>query len=365
VEEFKIEIKGFDAAKIRQKLKLKPGETFSRETLNQDIDKIREILREEKFVAPQLNEPRVVYERESNSITIELTGEVGPTVNVTVEAKGEKVGESTQTRLLPVKREGTLDFSAIIEGQRRLENYFQERGYFFATVTPICSVKPEFTENEASYTVNETEVLCSALSGANLTDRVIDVNYRADLNRQLKLTDIRIEGTDKLPIEEIRTVLESQEASLLGLIPYLGYGRGYTSADLLAKDARTIRALMNELGYRNADVTVRQGVALTGDDLIITFVVDEGIPTSISDIVINGNNSFSDDTLKAELPNVVGQNYSRARARNGVRKIAEYYADAGFYYAKINYSIEEVPDTPDQTMDLVKIIHQPDFDKRQ
>lgn len=357
VEEFKIEIKGFDSAKLRQKLKLKPGETFSREILNQDIEKIRATLREEKFVAPQLNEPRVTYERESNSITIELTGEVGPTVNVSVEAKGEKVSESTQTRLLPVKREGTLDYSAIIEGQRRLENYFQEQGYFFASVTPICSVKPEFTENEASYTVNETDVICSALSGANLTDRVIDVNYRADLNRRFKLTDIRIEGTDKLPIEEIRTVLETQKASLLGIIPFLGYGRGYTSEEFLRKDVLTIKSLMSELGYRKADVTVRRGIALNGDDLIITFVVDEGIPTRISDIVINGNKAFSIDILKAELPNIVGQNYSRARARNGVKDIAEYYANAGFYYAKINYSIEEVSDMPNQTEDLVKIIY--------
>lgn len=357
VNEFSINIEGFNSAKVREKLKLKPGEAFSREILNQDIERIREALREEKFVAPQLGEPRVVYERENNSITIELTGKVGPTVNVKVESGEVEIGEGTQTRLLPVKREGTLDYSAIIEGKRRLENHFQERGYFFAEVTPVCSVKPEFTEAEASYTVNETEVLCSALSGADVANRTVDVIYRAELNRRFELKDIRIEGTDKLPIEEVQSVLKSQETSILGLIPYLGYGRGYTSAELLEQDRRTIRALMNELGYRNAEVSVRQGIALTGDDLIITFFVEEGIPTKIFDIDIVGNNAFSDDVLKAELPNIVGQNFSRARARNGVRRIAEYYADAGFYYAKVNYSIEEVPDTPNQTEDLVKIIY--------
>lgn len=357
VEEFRINIQGFNPAQIREKLRLKPGETYSREKLNQDVERLRTALREERFVAPQLSEPRVVYERESNSITIEISGEVGPTVNVSVEAGDEKVGESTQTRLLPVKREGTLDYSAIIEGQRRLENYFQKQGYFFASVTPICSVNPEFTENEASYTVNETEVLCSAISGGDLTARTVDVTYRADLNRRLKLVDIRIEGTDKLPIEEIKPVLDSQEASILGIIPFLGYGRGYTSEELLRKDQLTITALMNELGYRRAEVRVRQGVALNGEDLIITFVVEEGILTKIADIEISGNTAFSDDVLKAELPNIVGQNYSRARARNGVRDIAEYYANAGYYYARVNYSIEEIPDKPDQIEDAVKIIY--------
>lgn len=357
IGEFRINIEGFNPAQIREDLSLKRGETYTREKLNQDIEKIREALREEKFVAPQLNEPRVVYERENNSIAIELTGRVGPAVNVSVEAGEVEIGESTQTRLLPVKREGTLDYSAIIEGSRRLETYFQERGYFFAEVTPVCSVTPEFTEAEASYTENETEVLCSALSGADLTNRTVEVIYRADLNRRFELKDIRIEGTDKLPVDEVRTVLESQETSILSLIPYLGYGRGYTSAELLEKDRRTVETLMNELGYRNASVSVRQGIGLTGDDLIITFVVDEGIPTKIADIEVTGNAAFSDDVLEAELPNIVGQNFSRARARNGVRAIAEYYANAGYYNARVNYSIEEVPDTPDQTEDLVKLIY--------
>ncbi len=357
VEEFRLNIEGFNPAEISRKLRLKPGVNFSREALNQDIVRIRTALREEKFVAPQLNEERVVYDRESNSVTIELTGAVGPIVNVSVEAEGEKVSESAQTRLLPVKREGTLDFSAIVEGQRRLENHFQEQGYFFVSVTPICSVKPEFAENEASFTENETEVLCSALSGAELADRTVDVVYQTDLNRRLKLVDIRIEGTDKLPVEEVRAVLQTQEASILGIIPYFGFGRGYTSQEILRRDQLTITALMNELGYRNAEVTVRQGVALNGEDLIITFVINEGVPTRISGVEINGNTVFSDDELKTALPNLEGRNFSRARARNGVRAIAEYYANAGYYYARVNYAIEEVADQPNQTEDFVKIIY--------
>ncbi len=222
VEQFNIDIQGFDAAKIKEKLKLKPGEAFTRELLNQDVERIREALRKETFLAPNLNDPRVVFDAESNTITIELSGQVGAKVEITVDSEQEKVGERTQRRLLPVKREGTLDYSAIEEGRRRLETYYQEQGYFFAEVTPICSVIPEFAENEASYTVNETEVLCSALSGAELMDRTVNLRYEADLNRQLKLVDIRLEGTDRLPVDEIKPVLKSQEKSVLGIIPYLG-----------------------------------------------------------------------------------------------------------------------------------------------
>jgi outer membrane protein insertion porin family len=339
---FNIDIQGFDASKVREKLKLQPGELFTREKLSQDLERIRDALRDENYFAPDLNEERVVFAAETNTVNIALTGKVGPIIKVTVESKGEKVGEGTQKKLLPIKREGSLDYSAIIEGERRLENYFQEKGYFFADVTSVCSVQPAFTEAEASYTVNDTTLLCSSLSGSDLTNRTVEVKYQANLNRRLKLVDIRIEGTNLLPVEEIKTVLESKEISALSLIPFLGYGRGYTSKELLEEDRQTVRSLMRELGYREAKVTVRQGVSPTGDNLIITFVVEEGRPTRITDADIIGNSAFSTAVLKTELPNLVGQNYSRAKIRNGQRKLAEYYSNQGYYDAKISYSIVEL-----------------------
>lgn len=339
---FTIAIAGFDAAPVSKKLKLRAGSLFTQDNLTRDVELIRDALRKKNFFAPEVGEPRVVYESETNKINISLAGKIGPTVIVTVEAKNEKVGEGTQKKLLPIKREGTLDYSAIVEGQRRLENYFQEQGYFFAEVTPVCAVDPAFNESEASYTVNETSLLCASLTGADLTDRKVEVKYQADLNRRLKLVDIRVEGTKLLPAEEIRTVLESQEASALGIVPYLGYGRGYTSAELLREDADTVRSLMRELGYRDAKVTVRQGVSPTGDDLIITFVVDEGRPTRIDGVEINGNSLIAGDRLKEQLPVILGKNFSRARIRNGQRKLSEFYANEGFYDAKVSYAITEL-----------------------
>ncbi len=357
VADFKIDIKGFDATKVREKLKLKAGETFTRELLNQDVERVREALRKEDFLAPNLDEPRAVFDSEKNTINIELTGQVGAKVEVTVDSKEKKVGKSTQKKLLPVKREGTLDYSAIEEGRRRLETYYQEQGYFFAEVTPICAVTPEFAENEASYTVNETEVLCSALSGAELTDRTVSLKYATDLNRQLKLVAIRLEGTDKLPIEEVKPVLKSQEASVIGIIPFLGYGRGYTSVELLDEDRVTIQTLMRELGYRDAKVTVRQGVSPNGEELLITFVVDEGLPTRIGEIDIVGNGVFSDNALKAEIPTLAGKNLSRARIRNGQRKLAEFYANQGYYDAKVSFAIVELPDRSNDSEKRVKIVY--------
>lgn len=346
VENFKIDIKGWERPADDRSLKLTPGELFSREKLNRDVAKVRELLRKDKFLAPDIDDPRIVYDPDQNLISLSLTGDAGPIVEVDVEATGEKIRSSTQTQLLPIKRDGTIDLAAIIEGERRLENYFQERGYFFADAKPLCSSSPQITDIDGTVIENETEFLCSLLIGEDLAGRTISVRYIVDLNRRLRLTDIRIRGTDKLPIDEVSTVLDSQRANLLGIIPVLGYGRGYTSTTILENDAETIRSLMSELGYRDATVRVNQGVTPDAEDLIITFVVDEGQPSVVDDVRITGNKAVPTDRLLAEI-NLVGRNFSRARLRNATRQISQYYAERGYYYARVVPVVNEPTNPPE------------------
>lgn len=341
VETFTIDIAGFDSAKLLDEVNLKAGDPFTRERLAADVEKVRSILRQNDFLAPTIDEPRVVYDGERNTMAISLTGKVGPTVEVEVEAERDRVGNRTQNRLLPVKREGTLDFAAIVEGERRLETHYQEQGYFFVNVTPVCSIEPPLDIADGSAIRNDTEFLCSALNTTDLDNRKVTVTYRVDLDRQLKLTDIRLQGTSQFTITEIKTVLESQEANLLGIIPLFGYGRGYTSERLLEQDAATIRSLLRELGYRDATVRVNQGVSPDGENLIITFVVEEGPRTTVSGVEIAGNSAFSDDELKAQLPPLENTYFSRAKMRNGQRKLQAFYSEAGYYDAKVEFAVDE------------------------
>ncbi|MEP7076983.1 MAG: POTRA domain-containing protein, partial [Acidobacteriota bacterium] len=284
-----------------------------------------------------------------------LTGKAGPKVAIPLDTKKAKIGTSTLNTLLPVKRDGTLDYSAIVEGERRLENYYQEHGYFFANVTPVCSVTPPLTQAEGGV-ANDTEFLCSTLSNTELMGKSVELKYHVDLNRQFKLTDIRLRGTTQLTIDDVQTVLESQTANLLGVIPLFGYGRGYTSERLLEEDSSTIQSLMRELGYRDATVRVTQGVSPTADNLIITFIVDEGPPTVVNDVDVAGNVEISKDKLLAQLPPIVGQNFSRAKLRNAERKLAEYYSGEGYFDAHVTSSVVQEPDDSTTGQKLVKVV---------
>ena len=131
------------------------------------------------------------------------------------------------------------------------------------------------------------------------------------------MTEFASPALYKLSYDDVAADPRSQKASALGLIPLLGYGRGYTSLTLLEQDKRTIRNYMRDLGYRRADVDVLQGVSINGESLIITFQVTEGPLTRIAGVELRGNKIYTDERLRDELKTGIGVllTFPSARAR--------------------------------------------------
>jgi outer membrane protein insertion porin family len=358
VEAFNIQIKGFDDSTVRPKLKLQPGAAFTRSALGEDINLIRQAIIALGYLAPQLEDERFILDPVSNRVTINLTGGIGPKVEV--EVKNYELKEKTQRELLPIKREGNIDISAIVEGERRLRNKIQESGYFFAEITRICTVTPAIANDG----MNGTPEMCENLNPEDLTGRTVKITYDVERGRRFKLTDIRIEGTSELKIEDVEDELRTQTANALGFIPLLGYGRGYTSRELLQQDIRTIRSRMQDLGYRRAEVTVRQGVSIEGENLIITFVVEEGARTRISSVEIRGNKLYTDARLRTEIAEAgrarcaarfdandftpcfrttEGEPFSRSQSRADGDAILNLYARDGYINARLEFSFVDLP----------------------
>ena len=342
VEEFDIAITGFDATVVRTTLSLQPKVPFTRDALATDVNRVREALVAVGFLSPVLEDPRVERNAETNSVSIHLTGVVGPKVSVLI--KNFEMSEKTQRELLPVKREGNIDFSAIIEGARRIRNKLQEDGFFFAEVTQTCSVSnppPDLGPNGTAET-------CENLNPIQLTGHTINIEYQVEQGRRFRLSDIRITGTNRLSFEDIEAELKSQRANAIGLIPFLGYGRGYTSLTLLEQDRRTVEAFMRDLGYRRARAEVLQGVSIDADDLIITFQVTEGPLTRIAGVEVKGNKIYTDERLRQELRTIIGAPYSRSHARADGDRVTTLYSREGYINARIDFSVVELPKKGDE-----------------
>ena len=301
------------------------------------MKRVRDALITEGYLSPVLDDARVERDAEKNTVRILLKGVIGPKVSVLI--KNYEISEKTQRELLPVMREGNVDFSAIVEGARRVRNKLQEDGFFFAEVTQTCTVSnppPDLGPNSAPET-------CENLNPITLTGHNITIEYQVEQGRRFRLTDIRITGTERLSFEDVEADLRSQQANAIGLIPFLGYGRGYTSLTLLEQDRRTVEAFMRDLGYRKATVEVLQGVSIDGENLIITFQVTEGPLTRIAGVEVKGNKIYTDERIRRQLRTVVGAPYSRSHARADGDRVATLYSREGYINARVDFSIVELP----------------------
>lgn len=337
VEAFNVNISGFDTTPVRKTLTLQSGAGFTREALAADVNRVREALIATSFLSPVLEETRVERDLEKNTVAITLNGAVGPKANVVIQ--NYEISEKTQRELLPVKREGNIDYSAIVEGARRIRNKLQEDGYFFAEVTQVCTVRNPTPDLGP----NGTQETCENLNPVALTGNEITIEYQVDRGRRFRLTDIRITGTNKLSYEDIGAELRTQKASPIRLIPFLGYGRGYTSQTLLEQDRRTVEAFMRDFGYRKATVEVLQGVSLNGEELIITFRVTEGPLTRIAGVAVKGNKIYTEERIREELRTVIGAPYSRSQARADGDRVSALYAREGYLNARLDFSVVELP----------------------
>jgi len=341
VESFDIKIAGFDASAVRNTLTLQSGVPFTRDDLANDINKIRQALIAAGFLSPVLEDSRVERDADTNKVRIAVTGVVGP--KATVVVKNYEMSDKTQRELLPVKREGNIDYSAIIEGARRVRNKLQEDGYFFADVTAKCTV----TNPPSDLGPNGTEDTCQNLNPIPLTGHAVTIEYDVERGRRFRLTDIRITGTNRVSFEDLEAELKTQKANPIGLIPYLGYGRGYTSLTLLEQDRRTVEAFMRDLGYRRATVEVLQGVSINADNLIITFNVNEGPLTRIAGVEVKGNKIYTDERIRQELKTVINAPYSRSQARADGDRVSSLYAREGYVNVRVDFSVVELPKKDD------------------
>jgi outer membrane protein insertion porin family len=322
--------------KVASTLKLQPGTPFTRDVLGDDLNRIKQALIAQGHMAPLMSDPEVSYDTEKNEINIKVEGKPGPLVDVSFANYTLK--ESKQQKLLPIKREGNLDYSVIEEGGRRVRLQLQQQGYFFADVTPSCTVTPPMAGTD-----NGTTETCQNLNPQNLGGSNVKIVYDVSLRRRLRLSDIRITGTNKLTPEDILPQLKSRKAIAFGFLPFLGsYARGVTSASMLEEDKRTITSLMQDLGYRHAEVDVLQGISPTEDDLIITFQVKEGPLTRVADIQIEGEQSIPEDRLRQELTIIKDAPYSRSQVRGDTDQLLNLYARLGYIEAQVRPSIDEL-----------------------
>ena len=250
-----------------------------------------------------------------------------PLANVVVTPLADvKLSQHTLRELLPVMTQGFSRSLARL-GERRLLNYLQEKGYFFADVKARCA--PE-----------------------NCSGDGMQLFYDVEPGERYKLSDVRFEGGVKSKAENLAAELQSQPANLMASVPFVknlpligGLKRGLTSNERVKADVELLRRTLLDRGFRDARVTSRY--AVTEDNgLVVVFNIEEGPQSLIADVVVKGNALMTDGDLLYTLPLGTDDIFSLTLAAAGEQRIKQLYAQQG--YLEANADLEVIELAPDR-----------------
>lgn len=319
VSTFTITKTGAAPPDLEKLLRLKRGTLFTISDLEADVVAIREAYLRAGYLSPEIGRPEFVRNPAAGTVAVTVAANSGPQVTVVVE--GAEFKDTELQKLLPVYSEGGLDEFQLSEGDRRLANALQLDGYFFARITH--------------------RVEAPAPDGSR---RIV---YSIERGRRFKVTDIEIEGTSALSFADLQGDLQSRTAAII-FRP-----RGLTSRDLIERDGEVIEERMRAIGYRKvAVVERRQGVALDSDDLVITFVVEEGPRSTVADVTLEGNQIYSRDELLPTPALSPGAVLDASNLQSDANRILQRYAEEGFITAEVATRIIDLDN------DTVRVVYE-------
>ena len=279
-----------------------PGQAFSEAVLQDFIEHLKQEYLKQGYLAVRVTN-NTVPDTATNKVPVTIKIESGPRVEVQIV--GLDVSQKDKEKTLPFYKQGGVDDFMLEEGRRSLLDYAQRKGYFFASVT-----RPDATD---------------------LSQPAVTLTYKVEPGKQYTLSDIEIHGVDAIPH---RTLEEQMKTKMSTPIPIFG-SRGITSDDMLRQDANLISKRLRAVGYRRAHVDVRRGVSLTGNNLIITFDVDQGPRTYVEEVNLRGNQLMSSAELEARLEIKPGDPLVESEVNNDADQLLAAYTTQGFASAEV------------------------------
>jgi outer membrane protein insertion porin family len=299
------------------------GKAFSDQNLQQEIDSVKQSFLQKSYLAARISN-QVTPNTANNTVEVTITVDQGPIVNV--EVQGLELADKQKRLILPFYTQGGIDDFSIDEGARRLLDYAQKQGYFFAEIT-----RPQVPRLDQS---------------------TVKLDYIVSAGSRYTLTRIYIHGETAVPKPDLLARLKSKTS---GVISIGTPRRGITSNDLLRQDSNTIQKQLRDQGYRNAHVSALRGVSTTGHELIITFNVQQGPRTYVDEIGLRGNQVLTDAELRLKLKIKPGDPLLTDAVNRSGDQLASAYNTLGYANAAVSRELADLGSADDQ--DRVRLIY--------
>ena len=306
---------------ITSRLKMKAGSEITSAKIQNGTSRIRKFLIKKGHLSGRAAIRREPYDPAKN--TVNLTLDVSEGAKVKVEVNGAKFSGGELKRLIPIYQEGSVDSDLLEEGKRNLRERLEREGYFDASVEYSTAMREVKTKNW------------------NGEEQVI--TYAIERGDRHKLINIDITGNHYFDDELLSSRLQIFKGAL--------GSRGRFSRRLLENDRQSMENLYRANGFPAATVAARveDNYDKKEGDLLIRFVVSEGVQTRVAGLEIEGNVAFAREELLGVIASSSGQPFSDFNVATDRANILALYFNEGFPEATFESEVLPVDEGPAAT----------------
>jgi outer membrane protein insertion porin family len=313
-------LKRIEEGAVKSKITQKVGEPISDEKISQDIKNI--------FKMGYFDDVKTEIETLEGGVELIYVVKEKPTI-VRVEFQGNKEMKDDKLREKTTITVGSIDDTALIQDNvSKLKLYYEEEGYWLATVVPVIN---RISENEVRLT------------------------FQIDEGKKVRIRQINIVGNKAISTGKIKGVMKTTTWKIYSFI----FSSGYYRKEVMNSDVERIKDLYFDNGYIKvvvADPEVRLSEDRKG--MIITINISEGEQFRISSVTITGNKAYPESELRKRISSAPGAVFSKEVLKKDISSMTELYTDHG--YALANVYPDIVPDDADKTVGLTYKVEEGD-----
>ena len=305
---------GMTVPTFRKKAKLKQNSKVNSDTVSRALTRLRKHYQGESRLEANVSLAASKYQRPTNHLNYDFQADRGPVVKIVVE--GASLGNGQIRSLVPVYSEGTLDEDLLNEGSKRIRDYFQRQGYFYAKVTHTSS----------------------ASSG------VTHITYNVIRGPRDRIRSVAVSGNGYFGSWLLTQRLSVQPASLF--IPHGTYSQALQEADV-----NSLTSLYQSNGFTNVKITPDIRVLSTNpktkdQDLAVTYQIVEGIQQKVGEYNIDGVTPAQLAAIRPSLSLQSGEPYSGSNLASDRDAILGYFLDRGYDHAQVTLQQHPAPNDP-------------------
>jgi outer membrane protein insertion porin family len=291
-----VRIEGNHATDVSKlpKLVTRAGQIFDAQAIEEDV---RTLHRCRKFVDIH---PKYVRVKEGVVVIFQVVER--PMLRYVKYVGNQRIPTRTIRKKAEIAVGDSMDAYVVEEARRRIESYYQEKGYDAAKVTTIEGSKPG--DKGAVFLIDEGRSRKSLWTG--FVGNTIATDARL-------LTQIK---------------------SKPGVLWLLGGDLDRTKIDA---DVEALTAYYRSLGFFQAKVGREVEVVNGGkrEWTMLTFVINEGPRYAVRNVSFVGNSKFKSEFISRELKLTSGQPFNQSKMDADLGMIRDIYGGRGFVFADI------------------------------